>query len=40
MTYKKYHTVGTVPKSNLKIVDIWAKSIPLTHIISFFNTVK
>ena len=28
---KKYHTVGTVPQSNRKIVEIEVKSIPLTH---------
>ena len=30
MTYKEYHTVGTVPKSNRKIVEV--KSILLMHI--------
>ena len=28
---KKYHTVGTVPQSNRKIVEIEVKYIPLTH---------
>jgi hypothetical protein len=29
---KKYHTVRTVPKSNGNIVEIEAKSTPLTHL--------
>jgi hypothetical protein len=29
---KKYHTVGTIPKSNWKIVDTDAKSMHITHI--------
>jgi hypothetical protein len=28
----KYHTVGTVPKSNQKIIETKAKAIPLAHI--------
>jgi hypothetical protein len=28
---KKYHGVGTVPKSNRKIVELETKSISLTH---------
>jgi len=28
---KKYHTVGTVKKSNRKIAEKEAKSLPLTH---------
>jgi hypothetical protein len=31
MKNNKYHTVGTVLKSNLKIVATVAKSIPSTH---------
>ena len=29
---KKYHNIKTDPKSNLKMVEIKAKPIPLTHI--------
>ena len=31
MKNKKYHTVKTFPKSNIKIVEVEAKSIPVTH---------
>ena len=31
MKKKKYHAVGTYPKSNRKIREIGVKSIPLTH---------
>ena len=27
---KQYHTVGTIPKSNIKIIERGTKSIPLT----------
>ena len=30
MKNKKYHTVGTIPKSNIKIV-VRGKMIPITH---------
>ena len=29
---RKYHSVGTVPKSNSEIVETEEKSIPLAHI--------
>ena len=32
MNYKKYNTVGTVSKSNRKLIEIKEKSAPLTHI--------
>jgi hypothetical protein len=32
MKVNKYHTVGTVPKSNRQIVETEARSITLTHI--------
>jgi hypothetical protein len=32
MKNKKYHNVGTVPKSNRKIVETESNSIPLTNI--------
>ena len=35
---KKHHTVGTVPKSNRKLVETEAKPIPLTHIHDLINT--
>ena len=31
MKNKKYHTVRTIPKSNLKTIETEAKSIPLTY---------
>jgi len=34
----KYHTVGKIPKSNRKIVETEAKSIPVAHIYMTSNT--
>ena len=38
MKKKKHHAVGTVPKSNRKLVETEAKTIPLTHIHDLINT--
>jgi hypothetical protein len=38
MKNKEYYIVGTVPKSNRKILETEAKSISLTHIYMTPNT--
>ena len=32
MKNKKCHTCRTIPKSNIKIIEEWKKTIPLAHI--------
>ena len=36
MTNKKYHTVGTIPKSNIKIVERVKINFPSTQTLSHF----